>query len=96
MFVLHKIEAGPAVNLYAIVTIFECLRILSACRLRSEFLQSTDCLCLNQILFSKSEQLNVLNKKFNYKFIYKFLHPAVNFRLFELKTYNNNNNDFIG
>ena len=34
------------------VTILKCLCVLSACRLRSAFMQSIDCLCLCQVLFS--------------------------------------------
>ena len=44
-------------------TILKCLCVLSACHLRSAFVQSTDCSCLCQVLFSKTERLNLLNTK---------------------------------
>ena len=60
-------------------TILKCLCVLSACHLRSAFVQSTDCSCLCQVLFSKTERLNLLNTKDIY--IYKkFFHLTVNYR----------------
>ena len=44
-------------------TILKWLCVLSACHLRSAFVQSTDCSCLCQVLFSKTERLNLLNTK---------------------------------
>ena len=59
-------------------TILKCLCVLSACHLRSAFVQSTDCSCLCQVLFSKTERLNLLNTKDIY--IKKFFHLTVNYR----------------
>ena len=59
-------------------TILKCLCVLSACHLRSAFVQSTDCPCLCQVLFSKTERLNLLNTKDIY--IKKFFHLTVNYR----------------
>ena len=59
-------------------TILKCLCVLSACHLRSAFVQSTDCSCLCQVLFSKTERLNLLNTKDIY--IKKFFHLTVNDR----------------
>ena len=73
-------------------TILKCLCVLSACHLRSAFVQSTDCPCLCQVLFSKTERLNLLNTKDIY--IKKFFHltvkrPASNFQnLSEKKNWN--------
>ena len=70
------------------VTILKCLCVLSACRLRSAFMQSVDCPCLCQVLFSKTKQLNLLNTKDIYIYIYiyrkKFFHLTVNYLHFEL------------
>ena len=57
------------------VTILKCLCVLSACRLRSAFMQSIDCPCLCQVLFSKTKQLNLLNTKDIYIYIYKKVFP---------------------
>ena len=59
-------------------TILKWLCVLSACHLRSAFVQSTDCPCLCQVLFSKTERLNLLNTKDIY--IKKFFHLTVNYR----------------
>ena len=65
-----------------IVTILKCRCVLSACRLRSAFMQSIDCPCLCQVFFFKTKRLNLLNTKDTY--IKKFFHLTVNYRLFEL------------
>ena len=57
------------------VTILKCLCVLSACRLRSAFMQSIDCPCLCQVLFSKTKQLNLLNTKDIYIYIEKKVFP---------------------
>ena len=56
-------------------TILKWLCVLSACHLRSAFVQSTDCPCLCQVLFYKTERLNLLNTKDIYIYIYKKVFP---------------------